>query len=1169
VRWPWHHKHRAKKNIAAVAQTIQGIQLSSSAVGSAIPLVYGQARVAARLIHYKKLTLGTQISGGPSVGSDDPNNAAIAMALCEGPVAGVLKAFDDKDQTDYVMDIFLPGTDFTPGTTTALTLRQAPIVGSVFQTYPIQGGGLAIASVVGSVVNFTAPIPFGTTAVVLSYQVTGSLAAHGFVTFLGTLSQAAWSFLTTNYPSEAVPYELTAYMANPSWPVPNQQLANWSFEVQALLQWGSGIVDSNPKDIVTDFLTDPNHGVGFPSALLASLTNFRDYCTAAGIFLSPVYDTQAPAAQHLQELLAVANSAFVWSDGVLKIVPYGDQNITGNGVTFTANVTPLYNLTDDDFIAGEGEDPVHVTRRPQSDVFNMVQVEFDNRSYQYNGDIAEAKDQNSIELYGLKPAPVIKAPFIKDPAVARLVAQLALQRQIYIRNAYEFALPFRYVLLEPMDLVTLTDSNLGLNQTTVRLTEVDENEDGSFSCVAEEWPFGVATAATYGSGSTTGITRATPVEKAPKMPEITGSFDATGQLILNLSADGRASKHVYVVRTDRIPTLSETRAGTLVSFAGQSNIATGIVVLAGASVYIGDVAYNWSGGESPLATAVFKREGSGTSAPPTGSVVPLNTEANNTTRDLRFSATAGSGGGGTNLTYDIRLKFGFLPETSIASGNGTTLPRDLTVNRDVEQSGAGRFILTDTATGLVAIVPFVVPSQRGEVTTVGGILKHKRTVNFTDGDNAAAGDPSDTTGRTFTTGSKESGGKEVRRLLAKTLPGDPDNADSVLAGLVRRVPLLGGTDSSGNVDLGGSAWVNRHLGNVSDDAGSDRRAATANQKTGGDRAAATIDSGNIVITTGMDLARAYTNKHLGNVPDDAGSDRRAATAAQKVGGDAANIGMYSSGHVRAGRFLPPVSLAGGWSRLVVSNANRNDMATTNITSSGHTVSVGSFGCVISDDGNVEKFLSFTGSTCTDIATGLNYIYTNDAANGSDWAGGAVTYFCTTAQAFMCQSASVMYVGKITTTAGSVGSGTTGGPICVAPETMILVCDRYGRVLYEKRADQLRAGDYVWTRQDRGAPKMGAFQVIEAAAHPFEVRSRIIFEDGRVMRCSAMHKLALMNGRWSEAQFLSRGERVLGSPVGRVEHVHRMFDIGPVVRIKVRGARTYISNGLLSHNSKAF
>jgi hypothetical protein len=76
-------------------------------------------------------------------------------------------------------------------------------------------------------------------------------------------------------------------------------------------------------------------------------------------------------------------------------------------------------------------------------------------------------------------------------------------------------------------------------------------------------------------------------------------------------------------------------------------------------------------------------------------------------------------------------------------------------------------------------------------------------------------------GFTNTTGSlvgtaAESGGKAVNRLLAKALSSDADNADSVLAGLVRRIALVGATDSSGNIDLAGSAWVNRHLGNVPD-----------------------------------------------------------------------------------------------------------------------------------------------------------------------------------------------------------------------------------------------------------------------------------------------------------------------------------------------------------------
>lgn len=67
-------------------------------------------------------------------------------------------------------------------------------------------------------------------------------------------------------------------------------------------------------------------------------------------------------------------------------------------------------------------------------------------------------------------------------------------------------------------------------------------------------------------------------------------------------------------------------------------------------------------------------------------------------------------------------------------------------------------------------------------------------------------------------GATESAGKAVNRLLAKSLNSDPDNADSVLAGSVRRVPLVGGTDASGNIDLSGSAWTNKSLDYLPDGA---------------------------------------------------------------------------------------------------------------------------------------------------------------------------------------------------------------------------------------------------------------------------------------------------------------------------------------------------------------
>jgi hypothetical protein len=61
-----------------------------------------------------------------------------------------------------------------------------------------------------------------------------------------------------------------------------------------------------------------------------------------------------------------------------------------------------------------------------------------------------------------------------------------------------------------------------------------------------------------------------------------------------------------------------------------------------------------------------------------------------------------------------------------------------------------------------------------------------------------------------------SGGIPVNRLWGKALTGDPDTADSIIPGSLKRIPALGATDSSGNVDLAGTAWVNRNIDNVTD-----------------------------------------------------------------------------------------------------------------------------------------------------------------------------------------------------------------------------------------------------------------------------------------------------------------------------------------------------------------
>jgi hypothetical protein len=94
-------------------------------------------------------------------------------------------------------------------------------------------------------------------------------------------------------------------------------------------------------------------------------------------------------------------------------------------------------------------------------------------------------------------APDITASEFCSEDIAQISAQLILQRGLYIRNTYNFKLSFEYCLLEPMDLVTVTDSGLGLTNVAIRITAIEEDDAGLLAVTAEEFPGGTATAVQY------------------------------------------------------------------------------------------------------------------------------------------------------------------------------------------------------------------------------------------------------------------------------------------------------------------------------------------------------------------------------------------------------------------------------------------------------------------------------------------------------------------------------------------------------------------------------------------------------------------------------------------------------------------------------------------------
>ncbi|HGO8693827.1 TPA: phage tail protein [Neisseria meningitidis] len=326
-----------------------------------------------------------------------------------------------------------------------------------------------------------------------------SLAQLRLTLMRGGDEQPLWTHLQqAKHQDQALNYSGTAYLCSPNYELTKSaQIYQHNFEVIGKLGYSGNIPDANPREIVLDLLTNQRYGCGFPSQNIGDTDRYSNYCRAVGIFLSPAYTEQGEAQRNISELLEQTNSAAVFSQGRLKIIPYGDGSYSGNGAVYVADNKAVYDLTDDDFIVSGAQDPVKVERKTNADAFNQIQVEYLDRDNDYNVAIAEVKDQANIEQYGLRPKDAVKMHGICDGKVAQKVAQQLLQRALYVRNEYEFKLGWKYCLLEPMDIVTLTDAGLGLNKTPVRITEIEEDEEGVLSIKAEDYPVGVYTVSEY------------------------------------------------------------------------------------------------------------------------------------------------------------------------------------------------------------------------------------------------------------------------------------------------------------------------------------------------------------------------------------------------------------------------------------------------------------------------------------------------------------------------------------------------------------------------------------------------------------------------------------------------------------------------------------------------
>ncbi len=258
----------------------------------------------------------------------------------------------------------------------------------------------------------------------------------------------------------------------------------------------SGCYDCLPSDIVTDFLTNVQYGLGFAATDIGDAGQYAAYCRAQGIFFSPLLNAREKATAIVDRWAKLSNAWIYWSGTQLQFVPLADAPIAGNGATFTPQNDVAYDLTLADFLAETGSDsgPVKVTRLDPADAHNRTVLNITDRTLGYISNPFEFKDQTLADTFGLRDNSNIQADDICDPAVARIVVQLIGKRAAYIRNAYSFKTSYRFILCLPGTVLTLTEPNIGLNRVRVRVTKVSEDEKGQLSFEAEEFP---GTAATY------------------------------------------------------------------------------------------------------------------------------------------------------------------------------------------------------------------------------------------------------------------------------------------------------------------------------------------------------------------------------------------------------------------------------------------------------------------------------------------------------------------------------------------------------------------------------------------------------------------------------------------------------------------------------------------------
>jgi len=529
-----------------------GLQLQTSVSTLPIAIIWGKTKASANVIWYDNFRRHGESGGKGGLFASSSGytySADLMLALCEGPIAGIGRIW--RDQSTYTLAKL--GLSFFNGATPQATW------GYLSAKYPAEAlayQGTAFVSAANYNLGSNASIGNH------NFEIIGLLAGSGVNGVDADPAQVIADFLTN--PQYGAGFDPASIDASTLFGASGDS----SLQTYCLamgIAFSPALTDQEQaSSVLARWLQIVNCAAVWSGGLLRFIP-YADQAIAAGTHAATTVPTIVPTptpagsgATPPPAIMVCGASEFVADGGVkyaftgapMRSVGAATPSAKGAygispagtylfapadegeaieiaytyaiGDSFTPNLTPVYDLADADFVDEKGnKDPVQVARVDPYSLPTIQRVECLSRSNEYATIPVEARDQSQIELFGVRVGTTIQAHEICDEInVAPIVAQTILQRQLYVRARYAFKLSWEYCLLDPMDVVTINDANLGLAACPVRIVAIEEDEKGLIAVTAEELTAGVSTPVLYPSASTTGVAINRGVDAEPVNPPL-------------------------------------------------------------------------------------------------------------------------------------------------------------------------------------------------------------------------------------------------------------------------------------------------------------------------------------------------------------------------------------------------------------------------------------------------------------------------------------------------------------------------------------------------------------------------------------------------------------------------------------------------------------------------